>query len=111
MRDLIFRYRERGWYWLLSYCVMPDHVHMLLKLRSAERSLSRIIATLKHESMKSLKGMGEMIRWHYGYYDRILRGNDSEFRIAYYITQNPVRAGLVREATEYRWCGIVDQFW
>jgi putative transposase len=111
MRDILLRYREREWYWLLSYCIMPDHVHMLLKPRSFNHNLSRTIATIKHESMKGLKRIGETIRWKYGYYDKILRGNDSEFGIAHYITQNPVRAGLVREASDYRWCGIVDQFW
>ena len=111
MRDVIFRYREREWYWILSYCVMPDHVHILLKLRSSNHQLSRIVATLKHESMKVVRQRGKSLRWKYGYYDKILRGDDSEFRIAHYIAQNPVRSGIVHEASEYRWGGIVDRFW
>ena len=111
MRDVIYRYRERHWYWLLSYCVMPDHVHLLLKLRSSDRSLSRVVATLKNESMKSLNRIGETLRWKYGYYDKIMRGNGAEFRIAHYITQNPVRAKMVSESSDYPFTGIVDRFW
>jgi REP element-mobilizing transposase RayT len=111
MRDILFHYRERQWYWILCYCVMSDHIHMLLKLRSSDHKLSRIIATLKHESAKRLKRVDEAFRWQYGYYDRVLRSNDSEFAFAHYIMQNPVRAGIVKEAEDYPWSGIVDRFW
>jgi REP-associated tyrosine transposase len=111
MRDVVSRYREREWYWLLCYCVMPDHVHLLIKLRSPSHSLSRVVATLKHETAKGLRCIGEVVRWQFGYYDRILRRVDSEHDIARYITQNPVRAGIIREGEEYPWSGIVDQFW
>jgi REP element-mobilizing transposase RayT len=96
---------------MLSYCVMPDHVHILLKLRSSLHHLSRIVATLKHESAKSVLSLGERFRWKYGYYDKILRGYEPEFGIARYITQNPVRAGMVRVADDYPYAGIVDRFW
>jgi putative transposase len=111
IRDVIFRYRKREWYWLLSYCVMPDHVHLLLKPRSSSHSLSRIVATMKNESLRSLHRIGVECRWQYGYYDSILRGDDSEFDIARYITQNPVRSGIVSEANAYPFAGIVDRFW
>jgi len=111
MREVLFRYRERQWYWILSYCVMPDHVHILLKLRSSSHHLSRIVATLKHESMKSIKSAGEIFRWKYGFYDKILRGDEAEFDVARYIAENPVRAKIVRSADEYQFAGIVDRFW
>jgi putative transposase len=111
MREVLFRYREREWYWILSYCIMPDHVHILMKLRSSLHHLSRIVATWKHESMKSIMSTGEKFRWKYGYYDRVLRGDEAEFDVARYVTQNPVRAGIVREADEYQFAGIVDRFW
>jgi putative transposase len=111
VRDVIFRYRERQWYWLLCYCVMPDHVHLLIKLRSSCRSLSRVVATLKHETVKSSRRSGGAIRWQFGYHDRILRRCDAEFEIARYILRNPIRAGISREGEVYPWAQIVDQFW
>src|SRR5450755_208331 len=74
MRETLFGYRERGWFWLLSYCVMPDHVHLLLKLRTTDRKLSTVVTTLKNESAKRLRRIGCDLRWQYGYHDRILRG-------------------------------------
>ena len=111
VRDTILRYREREWYWLLCYCVMPDHVHLLVKPRSSKHNLSRIVATLKNESAKNLHSIGVVCRWQYGYFDKILRGCDSEFGIARYITRNPVRAGIVLEADAYPYAAIVDRFW
>jgi hypothetical protein len=43
--------------------------------------------------------------WQAGYFDRVLREDDSTFAVARYIVQNPVRAGLVRSPVEYPFCG------
>jgi putative transposase len=110
MRETLLGYRERGWYWLLSFCIMPDHVHVLLKLRTAGRRLSTVVATLKNESAKRLRRLGCGLRWQYGYYDRFLRPGESETEFARYIVQNPVRAGLVKADEAYAFAAIVDRF-
>jgi putative transposase len=110
MRETLLDYRQREWYWILCYCVMPDHVHILLKLRTIDRSLSTVITALKNESKKRVHRVGHELRWQYGYYDRILRYGESELEYAHYIMQNPVRAGLTKEGEQYAYSGIVDRF-
>ena len=41
--------------------------------------------------------------WQAESYDRLVRDARESEKIRNYIEQNPVRAGLVREASEYRW--------
>ena len=41
--------------------------------------------------------------WQQKSYDRLVRDREEFESIWNYIEQNPVRAGLVREASEYRW--------
>jgi hypothetical protein len=41
--------------------------------------------------------------WQEESYDRLVRDSAEWERIKFYIEQNPVRAGLVKEASQYRW--------
>jgi len=43
--------------------------------------------------------------WQPGFHDRILREDDNTRLVVRYVLQNPVRAGLVRNARDYAWMG------
>jgi REP element-mobilizing transposase RayT len=79
---------------LLAYCVMPDHVHVLLMPRDGANVI-RFIQSVKSRTTRaygSLGGEGKL--WQRGFYDHIVRREESISRIAEYIIANPVRAGL-----------------
>src|SRR5450631_1407711 len=40
-------FRDSGWYWLYAYCVMPDHVHVAMRVRDHNVHLSRIVAMIR----------------------------------------------------------------
>lgn len=107
-KDVILSYRDRGWYWLLAYCVMPDHVHLLLRLRDKGRTLSRLVATLKCQIVYRARHIGCNVQFQWGFHDWILRAEERPDEFAKYVIANPVRAKLVREAREYPFSGIVD---
>ncbi len=90
-------------YTLHAFAVMPNHVHLLL---TAEVPLSRITKSLKGITAKranAMLGLMGTAFWQEESYDHVVR-NEREFEsIRRYIEQNPVRAGLVGEALEYRW--------
>lgn len=90
-------------YVLHGYAVMPNHVHLLVSplvpLPKLTKSLKGITAKRGNE-MLALTGCPF---WQEESYDRLVR-NEREFEcIRFYIEQNPVRAGLVKEAEQYRW--------
>jgi putative transposase len=107
-RDVLFEYREAKWYRLWCYCIMPDHVHLMIRLLGRSRSLSRVVATLKNKITYRARCTGVRIAWQHGFHDRVKRSFEHIDEYATYILANPVRAGLVKECIEYPFCGIVD---
>jgi REP-associated tyrosine transposase len=103
-------YRERSWYWLLAYCVMPDHIHALLRTRKPGLRLATIVTTLKNQICRSLRESGSLVKWQPGFYDRVLRDLDDPGLVAKYVVENPVRAGLVKASPQYRYGAIVDRW-
>ena len=91
-------------YRLLAWCVMPNHIHSLIEMIEGH-SLGGILHSWKSytakEASRILGRNGPF--WHKDYYDRYIR-NDDHLRIAIdYIEQNPVKAGLVQEATLWKY--------
>ena len=98
------RYREReGHYSLHNFVVMANHVHLLITPRievsTLMKSLKRFIA---REGNRMLGVAGQPF-WQDESYDRWVR-NDVEFeRIARYIVNNPVVAGLCSSPEDFAW--------
>ena len=90
-------------YVLHAFAVMPNHVHLLLSplvpLPKLTKSLKGITAKRANE-MLALTGCSF---WQEESYDRLVRDEKEFERIRFYIEHNPVRAGLVKEADQYRW--------
>ncbi len=90
-------------YSLHAYTVMPNHVHLLvtpvIPLPKLTKSLKGITAK-RANAMLKLKGK---TFWQDESYDRLVRNGLAFDRIRNYIEQNPVRAGLVSEASDYAW--------
>jgi putative transposase len=92
-----------GHYVLHAFVVMPNHVHLLatpvVALPRLTKSLKGITAR-RANTMLALTGSSF---WQEESYDHLVRHEREFEKIWNYIEGNPVRAGLVREATEYRW--------
>jgi putative transposase len=90
---------------ILAYCVMPDHVHLLLQGRTAASDLRRFTKQFKQSTGQRYAHHTGGRLWQEGYYDRVLRPEEPEALVARYIIENPVRAGLVERPTEYPYLG------
>lgn len=92
-----------GHYCLHAFVVMPNHVHLLavpaVPLFKLTRSLKGITAK-RANAMLRLSGDSF---WQEESYDHVVRDSQEFERIRRYIEENPVRAGLVQEAREFRW--------
>jgi putative transposase len=106
--SVIRKYRELGWYQLRAYCIMPDHVHLLIAPLGASRTISRIVATIKNQVVYRCKSLDVRLLWQWGYYDRFVRSYEDGADYVRYVLMNPVRQGLVREAHQYPWSGVLD---
>ena len=86
-----------------AFVVMPNHVHLLV---TAAVPLSKLTKSLKGITAKRANSMLALTGnpfWQEESYDHVVRQEREFQQIQNYIEENPVRAGLVREAHEYRW--------
>ena len=91
---------------ILAFCVMPDHVHLLLSLRRHGQPLSRWVGDLKRWIVRQARtGVGRDLAWQPNFFEYVVRESADVTTIARYILQNPVRQGLVARWQDYPWCG------
>ena len=90
-------------YSLLAWVVMPNHVHVLFELVEAG-SLPRIVQAWKGLTAKrinaALARTGTL--WYRDYCDRYIRDERHLGNATLYVHRNPVRAGLVERAEDWR---------
>jgi putative transposase len=86
-----------------AYCLMPDHLHLLLAL--SDGNLVDLIGGWKRFTGSRLKKEGlDGPFWQRGFYDHALRKEEHVRKVAEYIVDNPVRAGLVESWRDYPYC-------
>lgn len=94
-----------------AYCVMPDHVHLLVEGLKPGCDLVQFIKILKQKSgFAHAKNTGTRL-WQRFFYDHVLRPNDSADGVAWYIWLNPVRAGLCTAPQDYHFSGSFTVDW
>jgi REP element-mobilizing transposase RayT len=90
-------------YDLHAFVAMPNHVHLLLTARVALPKLTKSIKGITAKRANQLLGHTGASFWQEESYDHLVRDGREFQRIQFYIENNPVRAGLVPEPSEYRW--------
>jgi REP element-mobilizing transposase RayT len=91
-------------YRLLSWCVMPNHVHVMVETWEGW-PLADLVHSWKsytaHEANRILNRRGEF--WQREYYDRYIRNVEHYLLVIRYIEENPVKARLVTHPAEWPW--------
>ncbi len=96
-------------YDLLAYCIMSNHVHVvlapLLKAEGTYYPLAQIMHTMKGytagQANQLLGRTGEF--WLHESYDHYVRDQAELERIIAYVVNNPVKAGLVADWQAWPW--------
>ncbi len=94
---------ERQFYELVAWVVMPNHVHLLVLPRVP---LARITHWLKGGTARranAILGRAGEPFWQHESFDHWVRSERELCRIAAYIEENPVAAGLVKAAEYWPW--------
>lgn len=90
-------------YRLLAWCVMPNHAHVLIETLPSY-PLSQVVHSWKSFTAKQANTLlgRNGIFWVREYYDRFIRNDRHLTEAINYIEQNPVKAGLVQNAKDWR---------
>jgi putative transposase len=102
--ECLSRSCDRYAFSLHAYCLMPDHVHLLVS-GNGDSSLSDFVRHFKQLSGYRYKREHGAQLWQISYHDHVLRTDEDLLAAARYIWDNPVRAGLVPNRTGYRFSG------
>jgi putative transposase len=87
---------------LFAWCIMPDHIHLLIQGRMPIEFILRIKG--KMTPFARTIDPGKRL-WQRSFFDHALRSEESLFDVACYIWENPVRANLVDNPGEFIWSG------
>jgi REP element-mobilizing transposase RayT len=95
-------------YELHAYCVMSNHVHLLIRALKREEGEYYLIADLVRAIKRyTAYEINKILRincqfWDDFYFDRIIRNERNYNAVVEYILNNPVKAGLVNKAKQWR---------
>ena len=90
---------------IYAYCFMPDHIHLEPVGLTPESDLVEFMRTWKGTSTVPLREVGLNELLQKGFYDHILRRDDNEKAVAWYIFNNPVRRSLVKDPRKWPYSG------
>lgn len=126
------RYRDGKEYELIAYCIMPNHVHMVVDVErsdnsDAERTLvskepgdrTEVRSTVSYKNYKLTKILREIkgstarecnkilnrsgAFWQHESYDHVIRNGKECGNIISYVLNNPVNAGIVADWQKWKW--------
>jgi putative transposase len=90
-------------YVLHAFVVMPNHVHLLLTPAIPLPKLTKSLKGITAKRANVILGQTGKSFWQEESYDRQVRDGREFEQIRRYIENNPVSAGLVQDASDYRW--------
>ena len=91
-----------------EYVIMPDHIHLFMRLDSSQYQQGRTVGFLKQALSKSLRATQiPMPHWQPGFFDHVLRSADSYSAKWEYVRDNPVRAGLADHFDAWPYQGTI----
>src|SRR4030067_1544758 len=96
------KYSEEKEAALLAYCLMPNHIHLLVR-PSEEEALPKMMQGVTLCYSKYFNGEnGRTGRlWEGRYYSTLIVGDSYLWTVSKYIENNPVRAGVVKRPEDY----------
>ncbi|MGH9453926.1 MAG: REP-associated tyrosine transposase [Terriglobia bacterium] len=102
VEEKLFEYRDKGFYRLCGYVIMPDHLHVILTPGDST-SLEKAVQLIKGGSSHAIgkRSPSPLPVWQPGFAEHQIR-DDADFQEhVRYIEGNPVKARLVIRPDEY----------
>jgi len=93
---------------LYGYCVMPDHLHVLLSPADSGVPLARWLREFKSHTTREYQKFGQGSElWQRSAHDHVCREGETAENVLAYIVDNPVRAGLVGCWRDWTWTKVL----
>jgi putative transposase len=107
--------RDRHGWAVGRYVVMPDHVHFFCRPELGAKPLSEFVGFWKSYTSRKIHALGlprstpaATTLWQREFFDHVLRSAESYREKWNYVRDNPVRAGLVSTANEWKYASEIE---
>jgi REP element-mobilizing transposase RayT len=108
---------KRGGATLYGYVVMPHHIHMVIRLaekmngpqfmrvfkKKSGESITKLLGEDELRQFDQQRGLNGNTFWQRSFRSLLIESRDVFWQKMNYIHLNPVRAGHVEQAEDYRW--------
>lgn len=100
--SFLLKYSDEKEVAVLAYCLMPNHIHLLVR-PSGEETLAKMMqgVTLCYSKYFNRENGRTGRLWECRYYSTIIDGDSYLWTVTKYIENNPVRAGLAKNPEDY----------
>ena len=94
-----------------AYCLMTNHVHLILAPRNQGDSVSRLMRRLSARQGRRVNRLEERIGtlWSGRFKSSVIDTDNYLLACLRYVELNPVRAGLVNKPEDYRWSSYAQR--
>jgi putative transposase len=94
---------------ILCYCLMPNHLHVIVSPGESALSLSKFLNIFKGRTTAVLKERKDLRKvWQRSAFDHVIRTEEDLRAIIEYIMSNPVRKGIVEKVDDYPYSKSFD---
>lgn len=104
--ELVREYKEKAGIEIWAYCLMPNHIHMIVVPR-AGNSLAKLFGPVHCQYAVKVNAthgwQGHL--WQQRFYS-VAMDEPHTYCALRYVELNPVRAGLCKKASQWRWSSV-----
>ena len=94
-------------YDLFGYCLMPNHLHVLLSPSRSTKPSDAWLRDFKSYTTNQFMKLGQTAPlWQRSAHDHVCRVEETAEAVIAYIIENPVRAGLVERWQAWPWTKV-----
>lgn len=102
--QLMKHYKRKYAFKIFGYCLMPNHIHMIIEPKKAIRLskfMQALTQTYTHWFNKKYNKTGHL--WQARFKSMVICKDEYFLECVYYVEMNPVRASLVLSPGDYAW--------
>ncbi|MHB1125422.1 MAG: transposase [Bacillota bacterium] len=101
--ETVYEKKNGERFYLHSFCLMDNHIHLMVSegVEDVARVIKRITVSYVYYFNKKYKRVGHLFQDRFK--SEVVEQDNYVLSLARYIHQNPVKAGIIRKAADYRW--------
>jgi len=94
---------------MLCYCLMPNHLHVIVSPGESTVTLSKFLNIFKGRTTAALRGRKDLKKiWQRSAFDHVIRTEENLKGAIEYTRNNPVRRGIAKNAEDYPYSKSFD---